>query len=57
MIKSIKKILVAFNVSFETYIGYSGLNDEQQKKSFLSNLVEGGHSFFEFFKGGYLKNV
>ena len=46
---------------FETYTRYSGVVDEEQKKeknvlgafngNFSSNLVEGGHSFFNFFKG------
>ena len=39
---------------------YSGLEDEKQKKSvfnggFLSNLVGGGHSIFNFCLGGFLK--
>ena len=29
-------------------------NKKKSSKVFLSNLVEGSHGFFNFFKGGYL---
>ena len=60
--KSKKKVSIVFNGSFESRIRCSGLDDEEQKKvlgvfngSFLSNLVGGGHSFFNFFLGSLLK--
>ena len=59
-----KKVLsVFFSGSFESYTRYSGIVDEELKKKvlgafngrFLSNLVEGYHILFNFFKGGYLE--
>ena len=49
---------------FKTYTRYSGVDDDEQKKvlgvfngSFLSNLIEGSHRFFNFFQGGHLKKA
>ena len=60
-----KKILHVLNGSFYTQTRYFKVFDEERKKRsqvfskrrFLNNLVEGGHSFFKFFKGGYLKKL
>ena len=52
----------ATRLQFEMYTRYSGVDDEEQNKvlgcfngRFLRNLRGGGHSFFNFFKGGLLK--
>ena len=51
-----KNVLSVLNGSLETYTRYSRVaDDEQKKRVFLSNLFEGGHSFSNFFKVGYLK--
>ena len=65
VMKSKKKVLDIFNGCLETYTRYSWVADEDSKKKkvlgvfhgwyFLSNLVEGGHGFFNFFKGGHLQ--
>ena len=60
--KSKKKFLGVFDGNFETYTRYLQVADKEQKKvfgvfngSFFSNLVGGGHSFFNLFKVGLLK--
>ena len=57
-----KKGLRCFNSNFETYTRYSWVANEEQKESlkcfkcsFLSSLVGGSNSFFNFFKGAILK--